>query len=489
MGIRFKLSPKTQSKEFREKYKFGNQEQELFKAVDSSQEGEQSIEKKLDNERKSLSELSDLLLSFHSDIKSLLYSYPKNSDPIFKKGLSVNKTWLKHWHKQTFYNQIKKDNNKNGKYAFSDLKVLHQDFLSWLNIWKEHSSELEKASKEPKYSQFRHSDIAWNVRSLLNRSQWDYMNEFLNEIHTVDGWVGEEIKKLKNSLQKIHNMLKAAEEYYLPSQSSGIEITKASFNYYTVDKKKKEYYEDKLQKTENKVYNNPFSKIERNLEGYKWMVCQSWFLNESDKIPFQFNDEEKREIFNFKSDQEQEWIKRYFNKGKFKGDLDQGFSLSLDQTYSAIKSFKSEQKDIFYKLVSHIAREEKGSCEFKHDKFVLSHYVFSYKKFNKDGVSKEFSLFKFEDKKHIKSEDQYNKFIKISANIENEKLPQDRKKNAKKRGEFLFRKNCYFTKYGNFCETYKKIAQQRGRLIAQNKGVEKEKQESRQTGFLELDLL
>ena len=490
-GIRFKLTPERQSKEFQAKYQFDNQEQELFKAVDSSQQNKQSTGQRLESERDRLSELSNLLLSFHSDIKSLLYTYSKNSDPTFRKKLSVNKTWLNHWHKQTFYNQIKKDNNKDGKYALSDLKVLHQDFLSWLNIWKEHSSELERASKEPKYSQFRHSEIAHNVRGLLNRRQWDYINEFLEEIYTTDKWwTDEKIKCLKDNLQKIHSKLKEAGRYYLPSQSSGIEITKASFNYYTVDKKGKKYYENEIENAKNKLHNPSFSIIRKTKSGkYQWIINRDQFKrkganNHSQSSMgnkhFQKGNRQQSEIFCFNSDQEEKWLKRYCKNHKYTGDLETELSLSLDQTYSAIKSFKAEQKSIFYEVIAHIASKEERSYEVKNKNHFLKGYEFSYKKFDFENIKSEFSLFIFKDRKL------FDKFKDLTKKLSSEQVPSKKIAIAQKRGRLLLGKFCKFDGYKDLCEEYKKIAQQRGRLMAQDKGVDKERLEVVQTDFWSL---
>ena len=283
-GIRFKLSPEIQSKEFREKYNFDNQEIELFKEVDSSQKKKESAEQKIDNERKSLSELSDLLLNFQSDLKLFLYIYPKNSDPIFRKELSVNKTWLKHWHKEIFYLWIKNDSNKQGKYFLADLKDLHPSFPDWLNKWEQHSSVLKAASKSPKHSQFRHSTVAEHIRNLLSRSQWDYIYKFLEEVHTkYNVELDKKIAELKNELKQIRERLKTEEKTYLSSQSLGVEITKASFNYYTVDKKKKDY-EDEIKKAKDRLHEYSFSTIQKIKSGkYRWAINQDQFKRKGGK--------------------------------------------------------------------------------------------------------------------------------------------------------------------------------------------------------------
>ena len=489
-GIRFRAHPNRQSKQFQEKYK-------------------------LDNQGSDLSELVTLLLNFYGDLKKLLFynkqafhnggveklvpkSYSKQestsettvmanvkSDKLeFRKKLSVNKTWLKQWHREIFYQWIKKDSVKQGKYALRDLKELYPSFLKWFEEWDKYRSQLEVASKSPKESQFRHSDIAWNIRGLLNRRQWDYINDFLTEVHTADSVLGKKIKKLKSDLKKVNDRLKVAEEIYLPSQSSGVEIAKASFNYYTVDKKSKEYYEKEPQKAKDQLYKEVFSTIKRNEKGvYEWLQNKDNFQNKT--------------IFQFKSDQEKEWIKIYVKnqkqklleedtKDKFEGDLETGIvALSLNQTYIAMKAFKAEQKSVFYEIISHIVSDKKkgGSFQVKNKNCILEGEIFSYEKLNMEGLKKEFLLFQFNSKRGETAEKFYDDFINLTKNLQAEQNPEKKTEIAKKRGQFLFGKDCYFREYGKFCETYKNIAQQRGRLIAQINGIEKEKREALQTDF------
>ena len=441
-----------------------------------------------------LSKLAALLLDFHTDLKSLIYIYPKNGKPEFRKGLSVNKTWLKNWHKEIFYSWIKKDNNRQGKYVFKDLVILHTEFKRRIDDWKKYSSAIKEASESPPESQFRRSDIAGYIRGLLARRQWNYINDFLTEAHDTNrGDLDKKIGLLKDALKKLQDKLKTEEQHCLPSQSSGVETAKASFNYYTVNKESKEYYEGEFQKAKDKLCKETFSTIRKTEKGkYQWAINKN-FHNRTNQQAI---------LFQFKSEQEREWIKRYVrkqkcekdnNKDKFEGDLEQGASLSLNQTYAAMKIFKAEQKSILYEVVVHIASEKKNNSSYqvKNENLILKNYEISYQKLNKEGLSQEFSLFEFKDEKykkngqniHIKSEDKYNKFVELTENIQREKNSEKQKQSAKERGQFLFGKNCYFGEYGRFCEEYKKIAQKRGRLIAQIKGLEREKQEAMQTDF------
>ena len=546
-GIRFRVNPQRESKQFKEKYNFNSQ--------------------KLDNI--GLSDLKEKLLEFHKKLKSLIsYSKGKNLLPQAKSSnnparstesnknnvlqfsakLSINKTWLKHWYKDLFYNKIKKD--KQGKYVLKDLaEEIHSDFQERLESWKKYTEQIKKSVSRSKHSQVRHSDLSEYIKALLNRKQWGYWKEFLTETKTTDQ--DDKLKDLENNLEDIGKQLKSAERDYLSSQSEGIEIAKASFNYYTVNKKPKKYYQDELQKAKEQLNECAFSiiKKDKNSAGVKWIFCNK-------KVDREKN--QRDTIFTFKSEQEKKWIERYIeinkNSNKFTGNLEEGVSFSIDQSYQLMKAFKADQKSIFYELMTHIASNQNKSYTVNIENSPLKDYEFSYKELNFENINKMFSLFEFKDKKFknkgkkdfkpkytldkilyqykntenkVTADKAYQAFIDLTKNIQSSKQSsknykkqriqhpkhrflasrnnrfrniEDRedtsiknkdvlgegKKAKQNRGAFLFGKFCYFKEYESFCEKYKNIAKDRGRLIAQIKGIEREKQESAQTDFWSL---
>ena len=230
-----------------------------------------------------------------------------------------------------------------------------------------------------------------------------------------------------------------------------------------------------------------------------------------------------------------------------KGDLEQGLELSLDQTYRMMKAFKAEQRSIFYKIMTHIASDKKQNYEVTNSNHLLGPsnsedhntqtknkgWTLDYKQLNRKGISQEFSLFAFQScsdlkkqdrgwkstlyqflnnqsknlNKQIKNshhqpnintkkssdkisytpEDVYNCFLDLNRKIKQQNQQKQKKSEiktlAQQRGKFLFGKQGYFKEYGNFCKTYRQIAQKKGQLKAQIKGIEREKQETLQTDF------
>ncbi len=473
-AIRFKVKPQSQSQCFQKKLQW-------------------------DKSQVDIPELSNLLLKVYTGLGKLLFfshktddddkEDAKNKEPKFNKKLSVSKNWLKVWHKNIFHASIKNLRNKDGKYKLQELELIHEDesLKKWLENWKEKVDQLKRYSQQLKEFQARHSDIAYLIRWFLNNKRLPYIQAFLNEAHTSESNLDNQIKSLKSDLEQLQKDLKTAEQIYLSSDSSGIEIAKASFNYYTVNKKPKDYYENKLAKLEKRRYEECCSKIE-NKNGYIWHT-----LNK--------NGQKDQKILTFKSDLEKKWLERYIdkynkdesNEYKIKGDLQNRVELSLDQTYHAMKAFKAEQKSIFYEVMKHIASDKKSGSSYEVKKnHLLKEYKLGYEQFDLEGINQTFSLFQF-DNKHKnkyytgKAEEKYNEFIELTRNIEQEQDSQKKRDTAKKRGrDFLFGKNCYFAEYGNFCEGYKKVAQELGKLIAQIKGIEKEKEEAKQTSYWSL---
>ncbi len=453
---------------------------------------------KLKDSKVNLLELSTELLDFYKKLKKLLF-YPereaggrslslskksnqaikpqtfrekdygnsnKQSLP-FQKSLSINKSWLKTWHKNIFHLWIKDSNNKQGKYALnSEIYEISFHLRKWLENWQEKSVELKSFFERSQNQKVRDSEIAETIRFFLNRSQWDYIYQFLTELSTKEVFQDEQIKFLNDNLKALRENLKIAEQTYSSSQSSGIEITKASFNYYTLNKKPKEYYEDKIKKAKNLLYGFDCSSREtglsretspsrangnpKNSSNDKYVMRQNQTQSEKNEpvvgisafsiikksknnmsYKWEHNLRTKQEIFCFKSEQEKlwiervckicfrnransekEWNKRYCpqcektepnRKALAKAENKNEVYLSLDQSYTVMKAFKAEQKSLFYEVIAHIASKKSQSYEVKNNNHILKGWGMPYSQMNFKGINNTFSLFQFEDKKFKKN--------------------------------------------------------------------------------------
>ena len=464
-AIRFKVKPQSQSQCFQKKL------QEL----------------QINELQSDISELSDNLLILHTHLKKLFFYFNKKSEKLeFTKKLLVHKNWLQVWHKNVFHSSIKNGENKQGKYKLQDLEVLSLEI--WLDDWKKKADQLKKYSQRPKEFQTCHSNIADLIRWFLNRQRVSYIQDFLNEAHTPEPNLDHQIKDLKNDLEKLQKDLKKAEQDYLSSDSPGIEVAKASFNYYTVNKNPKEYYNNELDKIKRKKDEVYFSMItqyknERIMFIYKkneMIKNKEDVLNVLEKLNELIKNQEektkkeiKNQVLTFRSDQEKEWLRRYLCKYKIKDDLQNGIEFSLEKTYHFIKTFKAEQKSVFDEVMKHIASNKKSGSSYtvKKENHLLKDYVFDYKNLNQENLNEIFLLFEFN-----KNRNEYNKFIDLTKNIQDDG-------NSEKRGKFF---QYSFKEYRSLCDQYKNVAQKRGELIAQIKGIEKEKEEAKQTSYWSL---
>ena len=458
-----------------------------FKAEVKNQSGCFQKRLQLDESQVDISKLTEYLLSLHTNLYRLLLYFNKTSEDFeFTKKLSVSKNWLKTWHRNVFHSSIKNGENKQGKYKLQDLEVL--SLKIWLDDWKEKADQLKTYSQQPKESQVCHSDIAYLIRWFLNNKRLPYIQAFLNEAHTPESNLDNQIKSLKSDLEQLQKDLKTAEQEYLSSDSSGIEIAKASFNYYTVNKKSNEYYNEELEEVKRKKYENPSSiitpyKNELIMVIYKkneMIKCKNDALSVLKKLNELTENQEKKtkkeiknQILTFRSDQEKEWLRRYLGKYKRNGDLQNGVELSLEQTYYVVKTFKAEQKSVFDEVMKHIASDKKSGSSYtiKNENHLLKDYVFDYKNLNQENINEVFPLFEFNENRN-----EYNKFVDLTKNIQDDG-------NSEKRGKFF---QYSFKGYKSLCDQYKIIAQKRGKLIAQIKGIEKEKEEAKQTNYWSL---
>ena len=483
------------------------------------------------------------LLNFHRDLKKLIYRSDTNK-PQIHKGLSIHKNWLKTWEKNIFHLYIKQQ-KKEKKYQLKDLIKFHYShksenskkdqnsnqsiaFEAYLNQWEKLSQSLKEMLEAKEESQFRKSDISEKIKALLSNQGVFYFESFLKEIHSSDSILDGQIQKLKTDLTKIRDKLEALRKRYQISQAEGLEVAKASLNYYTVNKKPKEDYEKELEKVKQELGQDYFSfqKNSLKIEFFSTIRVIS--------SGYDLTNNKRNSLFQFKSEQEKEWIERYCEKD-LKQDLKKNdLGLSLNQTYALMKAFKSEQKSIFLEILKHFIqnkiflddnhsskRNQNQSSSLLSD-FTLNQnqktkgldypinnkklFLYGYKIDSNNFHSFEdfneiFSLFKFKKlkkqdvrklkglpkKRYNKLYDQdikghYKNFIDLTKAL-NTEPKQNSDQKSKERGDWFFGKNCYFKNYQSFCKNYKDIAQRRGKLIAQIKGVEKEKRESLEVNY------
>lgn len=160
-----------------------------------------------------------------------------NNNHKIKSNITVHYRWLRLFTKDLFYNWKKEDTEK--KIKISDVDYLSRVFEDFLNEWRSTIERINTDCNRPKESKTRNAEIALSIKKIGTRQMFPFIKSFIDNSNDKNS---EETKsKLAALLSEFEALLKICEQNYLPSQSSGIVIAKASFNYYTVNKKQKDF--------------------------------------------------------------------------------------------------------------------------------------------------------------------------------------------------------------------------------------------------------
>ncbi len=396
----------------------------------------------------------------------------------FKKERKVKYTWLRSYLKNEFYENTANKEIKD--YELFGLEYVSDEFLRWINEWKELIEGLEEFVNTNEEEQERKSEIAFVVRKFLKRKNFSFIQSFVHSVVDLQNTKAteddEKIQEFRKLLSEAYTNLKSCEKQYLPAQSGGVVWYKASLNYYTLNKTPKEY--EKLKKEKEEV-------LERKI-----IDCKK------------------------KNGRAEFWFDRKFNFGE------NPLYWTLDEAYFRMKAWKAEQKSKFNEVIGNF----------------ISDYLkkeFNEKRINKTELKiareilKKFPLFTPKEDKFFISFLEKTKEIKIKSKEKNDILQRNgnikakdfeksitqkiqsvgvtlKEEDIKKiltEDEYCFKKNTekidslkkergYFfnspvpTKklqtqnYEDFCNLYKKIAMKRGEIIADIKSIENEEVQS-----------
>ena len=161
------------------------------------------------------------------------------------RDVRINKTWLKQFFKADFYDQHQTRRQRTHELHQFDYAL--QGIARWRAGWRENLDELEKANSAALHDQTRRSDIASLLLQLGRRDQFPLIQEF-----AVHARHKNKANRLPDHAEAVEEQLQAALAEYAPSQGAGVVVAAASLNYYTVNKKPKEYYDDKIDKVKKR---------------------------------------------------------------------------------------------------------------------------------------------------------------------------------------------------------------------------------------------
>lgn len=318
--------------------------------------------------------------------ENLIYFTLKNSEgKKLNKKIFIKHSWLRNYTKTDYFDaegriiQYDKDNKKrSNKITINDVKVrfLNGYFQDWIKENQECIDNLKNCLNQPENNQKRTSEFAYWVTKITKRSNFEFIFELFND-NIEHKNSNDNINDIKKLLDECKLLLIFLEKELLPHQSLGIGIERASFNYYTVNKKPKNYPRDIKDKEKESQQDYLFSEKEQNL------FSQAGFMD---------------------------------------------VGLPISDLKEAMKKFKAEQKSKFYEFVNQ-GKTYRG-LKIEHGLRLLN-----------DISEKEFNKFK------------------------------DAKGKAEKGKHFQFS----FPRYKNFCNAYKNVAVELGKIKADIKSLEKEK--------------
>jgi len=468
-----------------------------------------------------LNEFVEKLKDFLYKFKNTIFYYSEEQDiekMNFRKWLEIKYVWLKNYTKNDFYNWTKK---KDKTYKLNEIIYLKKYFFYFFDELYEIILNLEEIVQLPKENQGRKSNIAYYLRKLNKKDVIDFIYDFLKYIHNPQNPKTDKfLNDLKEQIENIKNTLLELNKQFLPLQSSWLEVAKATFNYYTIDKYSKINFDKQIENRLNELYKSIFKlnnhrlfKVWINKEKRNFTITNKFL----EKIWFFDYLEKERNFLNFLLSKLEINKEEIENKIKIldKVLVNKDFKvLNLDEAYELIKEFKANAKSHFtsdlwafefrkFKIpYSKITKENKkdnieGTLEINYENFLNIHPLFEisdddFKKLKelteeinnyslkKNNILQKLKLKKSKLEAQIKSKQkenwELNKEEKDFLEYDNKiwELTQKRWKYFNKPWEKVYSWNYFYIN-----EFFKNIALERGRIKAEIKWLEEEKNQAR----------
>lgn len=416
-----------------------------FKVEKINDSGQELLKKRKSEKEVDIKKLVEELEVIPEKLNDLLYCNKilengKEEKKLFDR-LEVKKNWLLLHHKSEFIGYTKSSNVKKYKLSKLILKGKEENYFSkqcenCLKDWKYFTEELKDYSERPEESQKRRSEIAYAIKSLLNKKIMGYLSELLENLSSGNQYSFDaQIDNLKNAFSRIKEDLQRLEEITLPSQSAGIELVRASFNYFTVNKKPKEYFDKEIEKVK-KEKEKGFAEI--------------------NDFTLKKKEDNKEPLFEFKTKQEKEWLGMYLKKN----EVDKS-KITIGETVTILANFKSDQKSILHEVLNHsFSKDQDKEYKTKNEKLSVGSYEICYQSIKDiNSLSNQFSLF----------------LLNNNTNLRELLRLKKEKKSLKK---FFWGNYALFERYRNLCSKFREISQKNGRLITRINNLEKQKLES-----------
>jgi hypothetical protein len=408
------------------------------------------------NESFDLNNFVNILETFIDNLRKYLFVVREDQTISLKTKMVIKKDWLRLFAKQQWANYLEEQKNNQGNRTsreqltigkFKELgKILRESFSELENIYaelvKDTSSELNERSRRERTGLLLKRLQTRNVLPLL----FSLIENTFDKNETSD--VSIRLYKEKELLEK--SLIRGI-AMYLPAQSKGIPIAKASFNYYTINKNPIDY--------EEKV-NNEFNKL-KVINDINRIISLAIVRKKDKTIAREYKPPEsiKNALKNDINNELQQKNSSCLLLGHLPSFIQPGYNyVSLRQI---LKNVKAMQKAKFNELM------QKAVTNIESIINEPSLYLFHR-------ISGEI----FNDYK-----ERTNKIQDLAIQLNQENISEEQKNNlrtqkdtvAKERGKILKDK---IPDWKNYMLLYEIVAQKHGIILSKLKGIEKERTES-----------
>lgn len=403
------------------------------------------------------------LVNFFSKLENYLYDindylfFEREDGSIFKGGIVVKSEWMKTYAKQQLaefrYKERSEDNQRNDsrrvkrprmQHTLSDYKLsdriieVHDDIV---DVYE----KLQDVVSRERHERADRAKIALLLGRLKTKGGLPLLVSLV-ENTTDKKEQGELSLRLKQSGKELLNLLEMGVQNYLPEQSKGYPIAKASFNFYTINKRPIDY-------------TRKIKEINDRLR-VDWKKCEEWCFGKNKSA----ND--IRWWKTIKADVE----RRAKGKELLLGEMPMRDIEDYANLRQILKNILAQQKAEFSEMIqsaeSYSSLQESGLYLFDRisDEEFDEYFDFS------EAIEETAT-------KRNQTRDQYKQ----------RELRTKINRLRKQRGDLLS-EACRETKdrfmdYKRFAAFYRKVAQQHGRLYVQLKGIEKERNESQMISY------
>lgn len=403
------------------------------------------------------------LVNFFSKLENYLYDindylfFEREDGSIFKGGIVVKSEWMKTHAKQQLaefrYKERSEDNQRNDsrrvkrpriQHTLSEYKVSDRIIGVYDDIVDVYEKLQDVVSRE-RHERADRAKIALLLGRLKTKGGLPLLVSLV-ENTTDKKEQGELSLRLKKSGKELLNLLEMGVQNYLPEQSKGYPIAKASFNFYTINKRPIDY-------------TRKIKEINDRLR-VDWKKCEEWCFGKNKSA----ND--IRWWKTIKADVE----RRAKGKELLLGEMPMRDIEDYANLRQILKNILAQQRAEFSEMIQ--------SAE-------------SYSSLQESG------LYLFD---RISDED-FDEYFDFSEEIEQTATKRNQTRDQYKQRELRTKINrlkkqrgdllndaCRetrdrFVDYKRFAAFYRKVAQQHGRLYAQLKGIEKERNESQMISY------